>query len=904
MKNVIQFILVSDVTRARYLRRLIADKKTAVGVVVGTFTSLLSHVKDACFLPALNPDWDKQFHEMLESQNAFWSESYQVAPDETSKIIKQALVNLITALPISSDFNLENTDQLSLRPRNHLSDLIQLYNSLNKTLGDDYELLRQCIQSDSQKALRKLHIHLDGSVNKLTLWQQLLIDKINSDSSEEEHADYSTYLHPESVKNNGNALSALQNQVFDHVSISCELDESIQFVGLRDFMEEADVAAGMIQEILKEHDGLSESDIGLLIPDDFEYSLAVEDAFIRAGLPLSGFSSDSWRRDLAQEALFHFLYCRQKPAPLMALSVCLSSTLMPWSREEGAHLAQQIMDGDYRLKPFTSASDKSRSMLKLIKEGDDTSSSLQQALREFVGLLDDHEQFSEHLNQARKTVDILCGLLEGVSDIPWKLLRRATTPKYIRNSPEAEYSLEGITVWRENQNPWRRVRYLLVLGFSEGHYPTSIGTSSVFSLDDLSQLKQHCGIEMITSDDVLAQRRGVFKQQLSYVIDFISFLIPRRNPAGDAQAPSDSLVFMSPIFGSLENKVLELDAHFDRDQIRYLAHAVEAMPTHPRTIESKDIQLGQNLLHLRTDQEGNPKPESPSGLETMMVSPLAWALRRLGVQSKGWAPEEFDVLIQGTLAHYVFEKLFTPGSELPDKETIDSQSKVILDEGILKCAPYLRSNQWQIERANLLSGIVKAAHAWSQILSSLNAEVLGCEQWLKGQFAGIAIHGQADAIIKLSDGQLIMVDYKRSSSKSREPRMAKAYDSQAYLYIAMLNSKESINKDNEVLYKYFEESDTPGIVYYMLNDQTALSDFSNAQTQQVAGWDYVSKDVSSHAIDLIHTRLDEIKAGTIMLNRQGDEHFFDKESGIKPYALEDSPLISMFTLEDDVEEVE
>jgi len=904
MKDVIQFILVSDVTRARYLRRVMAEKKTAVGVVVGTFTSLLSHVKDAYLVSDINTEWDKQFHEALGSHNAFWSESYQVAPDETSSIIKQALINLVTALPVSSDFELENTDQLSLRPKEHIKDLSQLYHSLNNTLGDDYELLRQCIQDDNQKTLRQLHIHIDSSVNKLTLWQQLLVNKINSDSSKEEHPDYSQYIQSVCIQSGATALSALESQLFDHVSHTCDLDESIQFIGLRDFMEEADVAAGMVQEILKQHDELSERDIGLLIPDDFEYALAVEDACIRAGLSLSGFTSDSWRRDLAHEALFHFLYCRQKPAPLMALSVCLSSALMPWSREEGAHLAQQVMDGDFKLKPFSGATDRQRSMLKLIKEGDDTSASLQLALRDFVGLLDDHEQFSEHLHQARKTVDILCGLLEGVSDIPWKLLQRAATPKYIRNASEAEYTLEGVTVWRENQNPWRHVRHLLVLGFSEGHYPTSTGTSSVFSLDDMAQLKQHCGFEMITSDDVLTHRRAVFKQQLSCVSDFISFLIPRRNPAGDAQAPSDSLVFMTPIFGSLDNKILELDANLDREHIRYLAHAAEAMPTHPRTIESGNLQFKQNLLHLRTDDEGNPKPESPSGLETMMVSPLAWMLRRLGVESKSWAPEEFDVLIQGTLAHYVFEKLFNPESGLPDKETIDTQSKVILDEGILQYAPYLRGSQWQIERANLLSGIMKAAHAWALMLDSLNAEVLGCEQWLKGRFANIAIHGQADAIIKLADGQLIMVDYKRSSSKSREPRMAKAYDSQAYLYIAMLNSKESINQDNEALYKHFEKSDTPGIVYYMLNDQTALSDFANTQTATVAGWDFVSKDVSSHAIDLIRSRLDEIKAGTIMLNRDGDEQFFDKEAGIKPYALSDSPLIPIFTLENNVEEVE
>ena len=31
---------------------------------------------------------------------------------------------------------------------------------------------------------------------------------------------------------------------------------------------------------------------------------------------------------------------------------------MPWSREEGAVLAQTVMDGDYRLRPLSSTSRK------------------------------------------------------------------------------------------------------------------------------------------------------------------------------------------------------------------------------------------------------------------------------------------------------------------------------------------------------------------------------------------------------------------------------------------------------------------------------------------------------------------------------------------------------------------
>ena len=139
---------------------------------------------------------------------------------------------------------------------------------------------------------------------------------------------------------------------------------SVQWLGVRDFLQEAEVAAGMVQRLLKEEPGLKPADIGLLLPDDFEYSVAVEDAFRLGGLALSGLPAERWRRDLGREAVFHFLYCRQKPAPAMALAVVLSSPLMPWSRETGAVLAQTVMDGDYELKAPKNASAETRAMLR------------------------------------------------------------------------------------------------------------------------------------------------------------------------------------------------------------------------------------------------------------------------------------------------------------------------------------------------------------------------------------------------------------------------------------------------------------------------------------------------------------------------------------------------------------
>ena len=280
-----------------------------------------------------------------------------------------------------------------------------------------------------------------------------------------------------------------------------------------------------------------------------------------------------------------------------------------------------------------------------------------------------------------------------------------------------------------------------------------------------------------------------------------------------------------------------------------------------------------------------------------MVSPLAWLMSRLNVQAQEWAPEEPDVLILGTLAHHVFELLFSPGQDLPHDDSIADKVKEYLDAGILKYAPYLRSNQWQVERANLLNGTLKAAREWKSILIALDAEVIGSEQWLRGEFSDIPILGQADSIIKLTNDQVLVVDYKRSSSGSRRPRMEKSYDSQAYLYIEMLKSGAEIDIDGINIQECIKDI-KPGIVYYMLNDQTALTDYSDKTSNGIPSWNYILDDVSTNAIDLIRTRLKEIKSGKVFLNKSTDETFFDKTAGIKPYALEDSPLISLFMRED------
>ena len=105
----------------------------------------------------------------------------------------------------------------------------------------------------------------------------------------------------------------------------------------------------MAQQLIIER-GVDLPRIGILLPESFEYEVAVEDAFAFAGLPLSGLPRERWRRDLGREAIYYFLACRQKPAPAMAMASCLTSPLMPWDRATGAQLAQQVVNGNWQLE--------------------------------------------------------------------------------------------------------------------------------------------------------------------------------------------------------------------------------------------------------------------------------------------------------------------------------------------------------------------------------------------------------------------------------------------------------------------------------------------------------------------------------------------------------------------------
>jgi hypothetical protein len=129
-------------------------------------------------------------------------------------------------------------------------------------------------------------------------------------------------------------------------------------------------------------------------------------------------------------------------------------------------------------------------------------------------------------------------------------------------------------------------------------------------------------------------------------------------------------------------------------------------------------------------------------------------------------------------------------------------------------------------------------------------------------------------------------------------------DSQANLYRTMLQTGGPKSDDNVALLERLRAGATTGIVYFMTNDQISLSDALVLESGAIPGWEVLEGDVAHLAMNLIRERLREVRAGQLYLNREGDAQFFEKQAGLTPYALGNSPLIALFTVPGGAREAE
>ena len=908
----IHFLLTPDSSSTLKLRRLVAERGGRTDVIVGSWLELLTQARNSFILPMVTDEWQARLAEAVDAmKDAFWGKSFGIVKGEEQKTIISLIGEHLTMLLESggSDGKLDHLERLesASRLQRHIRDLTALHAAMHCILPPQLSTIKQILLATPERRVRSMRVYHGDEWQELNAWQRALIEHLNASATEPVELLLKTLLdsavsRPEGKS--GSGLRYIQEKLFT-LPEKFALDDTLQWLVVRDYLQEVEVAAGMIQKALKNDTTLRPADIALLLPNDQQYSHAVGSVFDLAGLPVSGLHDEYMGRDLGGEAVLNLLLSLDKPAPVIALASLVASPLMPWDKGVGNGLAQKIVELRFDLNEPDGLNAGQKRMLLLIREPVCKAVELKGRLKEFPALFNQDEVFREHRCRAEKLCKELLVLLENTEAIPWALLKSRVAPQYVTvSSTSASASTstrEGIAVFYENAEPWRCIKRLFVLGCFDGHYPMTPAGSIIFTDRDLLMLNDTLGLRLETSKERNGRLRELFKRQIGAATDEISFFVPSRDALGKPLSPSSSLTFAGALFtgeGGAERLLVNLESNEERNMARGLALAGEDTPEPPRELLKEDLSFGRNLLDICPKRDGTATSETPSRLDTLLVSPLAWLFDRLKVEPREWVPETLDVLTKGTLAHDVFEHLFAAGKKLPGKEAIEEEAPGMLEKAIEKKCPFLLRSEWKVEREHLGQDIVKSAIQWMEILKSIDAKVVATEISLCGMLDELPIHGNADLLLELSNRQLLVVDYKKSSSSGRKKRMESGYDLQAELYRTMIQTggvQDETGVSREVAGKlaFFKTEGEIGNLYYLMNDQTALSN-TNGWLTNIGGVNEIHNDVSRVALNVIRTTIENLKCGNIALNSESDKDEFYKKKGLPTYAL-DTPLVKLFT---------
>jgi hypothetical protein len=903
----IHFLLTPDKSASLALKRQVAQQGARVDVVVGTWPELLTLAKNCHVLPVISDDWQTRLPDAIKQQSdAFWSGSLknvEAEADSIMSIVGQALTMFLEAVGPNRSLPDLILQDVSPRIQKRFNDLITLHAVMENILPRDLTLIRQMLNANYERRLRNIRVYHLDEWPKLTPWQHALTVYLNNNADcapdmilSALHSD--VYARP--AASPLTALHHLQSNLFLPTQHKVAIDSTLQWLAVRDYLQEIEVVAGMIQKALADDPTLTFKDMALLLPRDDRYLSAVNMVFSHAGIPLFGLGVNATERDIGGEAVLNLLLSLHKPAPVIALASLFISPLMPWNSVEGNRLAQEVMKSRFKLAP-EKREDAVGKMLGIICDGVSSVQALQVQLQRFATLLNRNELFETHRKRAQALCNDLAAFLEGwTGEIPWSKLHKRIVlqPQSVASSPDL--FREAVAVFHEGEEPWRRIQRLFVIGCSEGHYPSDSPRSKVFTDAELSSFSNATGLELDTSTDLSGRQRQLFRRQVCSATDEITFLVSRRDPFGKSLAHSTSLTFAAALFSNIdddEKLALELDREEDRNKARGLSLTAEELPKVVEKSKFSELNFGCNLLELGKRADGTLKPESPSRLEKLMVSPLAWLFERLGVEPREWQPETLDIMSKGTLAHHVFEHLFKPGSPLPSAGFIEQEVPLLLEVGIHTISPFLNRDEWKVEREHLKKDILKAALRWGEILKAIGAEVVATEIALEGILGDVPIHGNADLLLELPENKLLVVDYKKSSSKGRLTRMKQGYDHQAELYRTMIKTGglEYPDKAQEGLAEkitYYKNAGEIGTLYYLMNDQTALTDTTGWVSKSTG--EEVDADTSVFAMKLINDRFRELKSGKVNLKLMESEKVLKDKRGLGTYALDSSPLVRMF----------
>ncbi|MBJ2152659.1 PD-(D/E)XK nuclease family protein [Paracoccus sp. IB05] len=814
-------------------------------------------------LARVAPEWAPG-RAIAEVPDPVWAESLANAPVETISAVTAALTDLVLATP---DLAVPHVDALpDSRAKRHLSALIGLWCKLGEALPEGLSPVRHVLTLPQGQFLDPLPV-VEGSLDPLApAVFRALYERLKHEFGAVQASD-----RPRAASQ-GCRLNALQGGVTAPDITPGPTDPSLAFFGLRDPAACADFAAARARALIES--GTPARQIAVLTAGD---ARQLARAFAAQGVPLSGLPGRAPERDVIGETALHLALAKRPPMPAMVLASLALSPLMPWGAQTGRDLAESLMGGDFR-GSILAATPAHKELWDNIRASAGSLAQLRYLL----------DRICEHItrgDEVRARLAVPPG--DGTPD--WEAILRAI-PVMPPTMPDADRNLEGVSLWSAHESPWRPCAHLIITDFTDGLYPTRPRANPLFLDSEITAIRAGTGLQLRGRAEGLAQGISLFDQQLQAVSDSVTFLIPWRDLAGARLQPSAGLSLVARAVEGIEDAA---DLILDLSRI---APADWPVAHHhlPPLVEPPDLPEaltfpGLDLLSLRKRDDGTAKPQSPSRLETLLVSPLAWLLAEVGAEDMSWSAEELDVMAKGNIAHEVFEHVFPADAGIPDPDALATLIPEAYDRALTRHAGFLRSPSWEMERRGLEREILTAALRWREHLLALGAKIIGNEIWLAGEAHGINLHGKADAILELPDGALLVVDHKKSGTKGRRARMEAGWDLQAGLYADMIarpHRREDDGMDPLVGRKV-------AVAYHLMNDGGLLT--SGLALPEGSPARDMGDAVNAGAVEMLAQRLAELGAGQVVLNTSQDEAFFKKEAGFTPYALTDgSTLVTAF----------
>ena len=816
-----------------------------------------------------------------------WRDSFSAAPAQTAQAIERGITALACATTTLSPDEIEMRDLPDGRARRHLAALRDLWRQMGDALPDGLGVLAHVLRSDAAQAVEVLPVLDPAPCAFADPVETALIERLvahhGSAPPEARAAWLSGSIAPHATA--PGALGHLQAHLTDSTG-PVDPDPSLAVFGLRDPIEEAGFAAAHAQRMLESGLVSAPQDIGLLIPDDATYQVHLAQSFDALGLSLAGLGIEPAKRDHIGELLTAALAILRGPAPRTALASLYTSPLAPWPADQGALMAREVMEQG-RSRTAGKLEGPAADLIDTLRPVT-TTAQMMARLHAIAATLPDAE-----IKRNFRSRVALIGIGQQAETPDWTSALRLAAARPSAGSGSDRF-VEGVSLFTESALPWHPVRQLIVLGMAGRSWPRSAPANPLFTDSEIGLIKAHTGLTLRTRADILNRRLELFRRQLCAAHDGATLLVPARDAAGKPLAPATALALIGRALKAAKPEDLVTDLRAMPAEAWPVAHRLTArLPGGgaPELPDTGVLRIGTDLLRIRREDDGRGKPQSPSRLETLIISPLAWVLDELGAKDRTWAPEGMDVLILGNIVHEVLEILFPKATPIPDAAQIEARADAALDRAIAIHAPFLTGMGWAAERASLAREVRRVGQGWARFLTANGAEILDNEFQLAGDQRGLRIAGRADTLLRLADGRIVIVDHKRSASKGRRDRMEKGWDLQVALYRAMMERPEV---DTE-LTRLVTDGGSPVTAYHLTNDGTILT---GSDGVGIPGAQVVLCDIAEHALGHLDQTIAAVGAGDIVLNRSGDAKRIKKDRGITPYALENNSFVAAFTLND------